>query len=181
MMPSRELICHPGGHGKMVGGMTVSASRRPNDMLWLLYRVLVNPRVLRLPPVADPVRVDGLWEATCFEAFFRLADDDDYYEFNFAPSLEWAAYSFTGYREGRADLPLSAPPFVSIDSRAGLYIFEVDLKLPSQWSGSALHLGMSAVVETLDGNKSYWALAHPPGDPDFHHPDSFALQLPPTP
>ena len=25
---------------------------------------------------------------------------------------------------------------------------------------------------------SYWALAHPPGKPDFHHPDCFALELP---
>ena len=39
-------------------------------------------------------------------------------------------------------------------------------------------LGLSAVIEEHGGAKSYWALAHPPGAPDFHHPDCFAAQLP---
>ena len=43
---------------------------------------------------------------------------------------------------------------------------------------AALKLGLSAVIEEIDGTKSYWALAHAPGPPDFHHPDCFALQLP---
>jgi len=38
-------------------------------------------------------------------------------------------------------------------------------------------LGLSAVIEEADGTKSFWALAHPPGRPDFHHPDCFALTL----
>ena len=38
-------------------------------------------------------------------------------------------------------------------------------------------LGLSAVIEALNGEKSYWALAHPPEKPDFHHPDSFTLDL----
>jgi hypothetical protein len=39
-------------------------------------------------------------------------------------------------------------------------------------------LGLSAVIEDSSGAKSYWALAHPPGKPDFHHPDCFAHELP---
>jgi len=38
-------------------------------------------------------------------------------------------------------------------------------------------LALSAVIEEIDGTKSYWALAHPPGKPDFHHPDCFTLTL----
>jgi len=38
-------------------------------------------------------------------------------------------------------------------------------------------IGLSAVIEETDGTKSYWALRHPPGKPDFHHPDCFALTL----
>ena len=41
-------------------------------------------------------------------------------------------------------------------------------------------LGISAVIEEQDGRLSYWALAHPPGKPDFHHRDCFALRLPPV-
>jgi hypothetical protein len=38
-------------------------------------------------------------------------------------------------------------------------------------------LGLSAIIEEASGRRSYWALAHPPGKPDFHHPDSFALRV----
>lgn len=43
---------------------------------------------------------------------------------------------------------------------------------------SECRLGMSAVIEEQEGTKSYWALAHPPGKPDFHHPACFAITLP---
>ncbi len=49
------------------------------------------------------------------------------------------------------------------------------------WTDQApLHLALSAVIEEKEGTKSYWALKHPPGKPDFHHPDCFALTLPAT-
>ena len=35
----------------------------------------------------------------------------------------------------------------------------------------------AAVIEEDGGPLSYWALQHPPGNPDFHHPDGFALEL----
>ena len=36
---------------------------------------------------------------------------------------------------------------------------------------------LAAVIEATDGSLSYWALAHPSDKPDFHHPDSFVLEL----
>jgi hypothetical protein len=38
-------------------------------------------------------------------------------------------------------------------------------------------LGLSALIEETSGRKSYWALAHPPGKPDFHHADCFAHEF----
>jgi hypothetical protein len=38
-------------------------------------------------------------------------------------------------------------------------------------------LGLSAVIEETSGHKSYWALAHPPGRPDFHHSDCFVYEF----
>ena len=35
-----------------------------------------------------------------------------------------------------------------------------------------------AVIEEKDGTKSYWALAHPSPEPDFHNPGCFAARLP---
>ncbi|MEO7634103.1 MAG: hypothetical protein ABIS38_00470 [Sphingomicrobium sp.] len=40
-------------------------------------------------------------------------------------------------------------------------------------------IGLSAVIEEQDGAKSYWALAHGPGPPDFHNRACFAHCLPP--
>jgi hypothetical protein len=79
----------------------------------------------------------------------------------------------------RLDIPA---PVVSLHQRDGSWELRADLDLSSapgltdEW---AWQTGLSAVVETKDGGISYWALAHPPGKPDFHHPDSFALTLPP--
>ena len=39
-------------------------------------------------------------------------------------------------------------------------------------------VGLCAVIEETGGIMSYWALYHPPGEPDFHHPGCFALTLP---
>lgn len=39
-------------------------------------------------------------------------------------------------------------------------------------------IGLSAVIEEIDGTKSYWALAHPDGPPDFHDPTCFIARLP---
>lgn len=43
--------------------------------------------------------------------------------------------------------------------------------------GGTLRLGLSSVIEDDQGMLSYWALKHPPGKPDFHHPSSFAIEL----
>jgi hypothetical protein len=60
--------------------------------------------------------------------------------------------------------------------------FELDAvvhldRLPTTRSGSLLRIGLAAVIEDQDGRLFYWALEHPAAKPDFHHPDSFALEL----
>jgi hypothetical protein len=52
--------------------------------------------------------------------------------------------------------------------------FDLAFALREPW-----RLGVSAVIEESDGAKSYWALKHAPGKPDFHHADSFAYELNP--
>jgi hypothetical protein len=36
---------------------------------------------------------------------------------------------------------------------------------------------LAAVIEDENGGLSYWALRHPPGKPDFHHPNAFAMTI----
>ena len=45
--------------------------------------------------------------------------------------------------------------------------------------GLEWEIGLSAVIEEIGGTKSYWALAHGRGPPDFHDPTCFAYHLPP--
>ena len=43
-----------------------------------------------------------------------------------------------------------------------------------------LAIALAAVIEEVGGHKSYWALAHPDGPPDFHNRDCFIAHLPPV-
>lgn len=38
-------------------------------------------------------------------------------------------------------------------------------------------MAFTAVIELANGDKSYWALAHPSNQPDFHHPAGFVYEL----
>ena len=49
--------------------------------------------------------------------------------------------------------------------------------LGSPGRAGGLRLALAAVLEDQQGALSYWALAHPPGKPDFHHPVGFTLEL----
>jgi hypothetical protein len=122
---------------------------------------------VRVPPPAPSRFVDGLWQHTCFEVFAARPGMPGYQEFNLSPSGEYAVYSFNGYRAGMTQLKL-LPAITFHENRLEALI---PLKGP-------LRLGLSAVIEEESGRKSYWALKHAPGRPDFHHPDAFALELP---
>ena len=155
----------------------VDVVREDPCRLALNYVVTGATGALHLPDAAKPERANELWRSTCFEAFIRAASDGPYYEFNFSPSRQWAAYAFDAYRSGMRDAdPLDTP---RIDIRSGTARFELQVsldlaRLPPASAG--WQLGLSAVIEETSGRKSYWALAHPPGKPDFHHADCFALR-----
>ena len=136
---------------------------------------------IRVPLPGESHMADRLWQHTCCEAFIRRAGSPAYHEFNFAPSGEWAAYAFERYRE-RAPRLLDDALHPQLTVRATPRKLELDavIRLPRlspAHASAKLALALSAVVEELDGRLSYWALWHPAGKPDFHHPDAFALEL----
>lgn len=149
---------------------------RDGNALRLTYTIAAAPGALRLPVSAPPLRIDGLWQTTCLELFV-VDGDGAYREFNFAPSGQWAAYSFTARREGMAPLAMPEPPAIRLAGQAGETVLSV--ALPGIGTG-ALRLGITAVIEETDGTKSYWALHHGGDAPDFHDPDCFVVQLPPA-
>jgi hypothetical protein len=177
------LKLHPDSRCQAVTRIEVEP-RRTGVGLALRYIVTGAITDLALPKWAKPERTDDLWKHTCFEAFVRGAGDEAYCEFNFSPSTEWAAYRFSKYRRETAlDIgEVNAPAIVLRDSPTHFQMdIAIDLsrvaELPTRAPWRA---GVSAVIEEKSGQKSYWALAHPQGKPDFHHADSFVLQLPPA-
>ncbi len=170
-----ELICHPDTPSGAIDRIDVAVARPEPGLLALRYTVSGRIAGVRIAPPAEPLRADELWRTTCFEAFVETAPGAGYYEFNLSPSTKWAAYHFTNYRDAMALAELSPPAIIT-----GASITHIDLDaliyLPP--SEGAWHLALSAVIEETNGVKSYWALAHPPGKPDFHHADGFVLELP---
>jgi hypothetical protein len=163
-----------------VGSIEVDVRRLSPTMMQLQYRISGDVSSLKIPGRARPEKRDELWRHTCFELFFTLANAG-YYEFNFSPSLQWAAYRFKSYREAMADLELASSPRIQVETTPGALTLDVliDMQglLPSEADG--MHpMALAAVIEHRDGDVSHWALAHAASKPDFHHPDGFVGVLP---
>jgi hypothetical protein len=167
-----RLIPHPVSSPGAVEAIEVQVNRPAPRQLVLRYFLRGEVGAIRLPRARPPERRDDLWEQTCFEAF--LANPPGYLEFNFSPSTEWAAYRFSSWREGRRGAAIQPP---QVQTFIGSDRFELRATLAMPVLGP---VGLSAVIEEKDGTRSWWALAHPPGEPDFHHEACFALELPPT-
>ena len=161
------LECHSDYASRAVRRVQAQVGRA-GGVLTLHYRVEGRIEKLRLP-----VRgMQPLWQHTCCEAFVARAGSPAYHEFNFSPSGDWAAYTFTAYRQG-APTEIPDPGIVVRTSDESL---ELDASIGV--APGPLRLGLSAVLEEHDGTRSYWALRHAPGRPDFHHDDARALALP---
>ena len=170
------LIPHPDTPCAAVSGIEAEVSRPRPGVLAVRSRVSGATESLVMPP-AITGRTDGLWRHTCFEAFVRPTLGEAYRELNLAAG-QWAAYRFDGYRLGMADADVGPPDNHLAGEGGGAFacaaIWTLDLPDDRAW-----RIGVAAVIEETGGRLSYWALAHPPGKPDFHHADCFALQVPP--
>jgi hypothetical protein len=169
------LRLHPDSICVAATDLEVEIARPRPDGLILSYVVRGNLSDLRLPPVAVSTRADELWQHSCFEAFIRPSDGPGYYEFNFAPSSQWAAYRFDGYRSGMRAATEIGAPHIEVEATAERYTLQTSLQFDGL--SSPFRLGLAAVLEETNGRKSYWALAHPAGKADFHHSDCLALEL----
>lgn len=177
----RALACHPETPSQWVSTMQARLSQVRDGGIAITYALQGGISHLFLPGRCAPSRVDGLWQHTCFEAFVSVKGATAYREFNFAPSGQWAAYAFRGYRDS-GPLPQASAPQITV--RTSGNCFELDAlihreSLPPLPVNARLLLGLSAVIEEEGGVLSYWALKHPPGPPDFHHAGAFVLELDP--
>lgn len=175
-----SLVCHPKTPMPAIQAIRVRAQRVGDRGFALTYTVVGDISTIMMPLIMAQERADDLWQTTCFELFLCRPGKDSYLELNFSPDSRWAAYYFTSYRAARQNLDLVSVPRLDLRVSGGSLEISVlaDLacvapeKVDIGWQA-----GLSAVLEGRDGTKSYWALAHPPGQPDFHHRDCFTAIL----
>ena len=183
-MATHDLLPHPAGAPaspmfKLWVNVDRSAAFGRNATLNLFFCVGAPASRFVIPEAAVAARRDELWRTTCFEAFLRAEGTDAYVEWNFAPSLDWAAYRFTGPRIGMAQAEVQSEPYIRVEDNLTWWALGATIAIPAD---ATFDVGLSAVIEEKDGTKSYWALAHPANGldapPDFHDPTCFLARLP---
>jgi hypothetical protein len=165
-----RLIPHPDTKTPIVE--SIDGAVWQDDGRWHFRYLIEGTTDLIVPDPADSKRADYLWQATCAEAFVGLSNGA-YLEFNFSPSGQWAAYRFDGPRDGMREEPAE----VEIHLDFGEEWMAIEAAVRCRALEPGLTLGLSAVVEERGGHKSYWALKHPGGPPDFHDRGCFTALL----
>jgi hypothetical protein len=152
---------------------------RRADILSIGYALLGNLSELAIPAPGElPERRDRLWKGTCLEFFLGIKDSERCWEFNLSPAGHCNVYRFTTYRKDMQEEPaFTSLPF-RIRTEPGSLRLSLDLGLGKIIpSGEAIEVGISAVIKTVTGKRSFWALVHPGPRPDFHRRDGFVLNI----
>jgi hypothetical protein len=171
------LLCHDATQNAHAFAIHAGVAWCDDGGLALSFQVIDKAGSLLLPTPQTPALTDGLWQHTCCEAFVADEDGEGYHEFNFSPSCQWAAYRFAGYRQRDTDFQPAAAPGIALQRLSDGFRLNAWLPPALLPSTRTLHLGLTAVLETSDGSKSYWALQHCAQQPDFHLRQSFTLAL----
>ena len=178
-MLKKSLLSHIDTPCAAVHAFQVELARKPEDQIMLRYRLAGDVTSILIPEPKPSLESDGLWRHTCFELFVGQRCSPAYYEFNFSPSGQWAAYAFSAYRE-RRPWTIGRPPDIAVTQSRNELLLTARITAAELLSDSDAHsfqLGVSAVVESITGDLSYWALHHPCERPDFHDRSSFVCTL----
>jgi len=195
------LVLHPDSVCGPVRALYVEVQRLRHGRHIFRYVVEGDIQHIRLGHHVHNDRRDELWRHSCFEAFLQVDGQSDYLEFNLSTD-GWNCYHFDDYRQGMSEARIAEPRieagryegpvaagtrahFTDLDTfdayQAPFLMLQAHVELKSRtelWMGQPWRLGLSAVIEENSGRKSYWALKHPDGPPDFHRADCFTLELP---
>jgi hypothetical protein len=179
-MAGAEFVLEPFPGSPASGGVRVTGTaRRTGAALQIAWRLEAPDGAVAVPGLTSrPERRRGLWEQTCFEFFLRSPRREGYWEFNLSPSGHWNVFRFDGYRSGMADETAIGALASSVASAGGRC--SASASIDTTALGLAAEpwlLAVSTVVGFPSGQVSYWALAHPGTEPDFHHPDGFTIRL----
>jgi hypothetical protein len=150
------------------------------NILELHYSLVGDIEDIILPsPSENSGRKDELWKSTCFEFFLAVHGQPTYWEFNMSPAGDWNVYRMDRYRRigFREEASVQRFPFV-VEQKENEFTLDavVDLN-PILEPNQVLEFGITAVLQTTDGNETFWALSHPAAVADFHLRESFILGL----
>jgi hypothetical protein len=153
---------------------------RQGNRLSICYSVTGDIETILLPePSSLSARKHELWKATCFEFFISVRARPDYWEFNLSPSGDWNVYAMDAYRQVnmREEAAFQQLPFELKKTGEELFLaLSTDLTpiLPTE---HPLQAGITTIIRTKDEIQTFWALAHPKPQADFHVRESFAANL----
>jgi len=122
------LFAHPDAAGEAVWSIAADVQLTPGTTLVCHYSLHGDMSQVRVPGARAGRRADDLWKHTCFEAFVAADYTPGYFEFNFSPSLDWAAYRFADYRAGMSYAAVSQAP--------GLQVRRTPLQLEHRYRAS---------------------------------------------
>lgn len=154
--------------------------KRSNKQLTISYILNGNINKIILPKrTKQPKRLDSLWKSTCFEAFFALDKEPGYWELNISPSGDWNIYRFEGYRQGQVEANINSISYEMNQSEDFVKLTaSIDLtQLNLSQFGEPFAMSVTAVLESKNHAKSYWAVKHAGKNPDFHLRQSFCIRI----
>jgi len=145
-----------------------------------LYTLSGEINSILLPtPSIPPTRKHDLWKATCFEFFIAPAGQPEYWEFNLSPSGNWNVYHMDAYRQVnmREEEKVTSLPFTFQKTDIQINL-EISVNTASFLAANQkLEVGIAAIIQSNYKVETYWALAHPNPQADFHHRDGFVIAL----
>ena len=172
-----KLAAHPSNPARFHQRIEATLTHSGDGSLQVVYTVLGLNLDLRVPTPHAPAPHDALWQTTCCELFLGAVGQSSYREFNFSPSGQWACYEFADTRQP-APKPFECPaPKIEFERNEDLLKLVATLPKGALPKADALRIAISAVLEAEGGHHAWWALAHPPGKPDFHAHAGFVLSL----
>ncbi len=162
-------------------GLTLGGTlQRLPGALCISYRLEGDLQAVVLPASNSLYsRRHELWRHTCFELFFGIPGNPQYWEVNLGPDGCWNLYHFVGYRLGmqeEAAVEVLTPRVIREGDSVSL-VCQIDMRklVPDR---ERLEVGVAGVVLDTSGTVAYWAIDHCEIVPDFHRRQSFLMALP---
>jgi hypothetical protein len=146
-----------------------ASSMQKNGRLIIRYEIKGPISTLSLSPQN---KTEPIWKSSCLELFLSTGDTS-YDEFNISLDGRVESYSFFNYRE----LEEKAKTLCTInktETTATSILLEISVV---KLSSDKVIGNLSAIIEEVNGEKSYWSLQHSSEKPDFHNSHFWKLLI----